>query len=142
MRNGALSLLLVLCAGLYAAERKTTDVIIVIKVPQDTTVGAIKPLRPADITALRKESNNIYLPDTDEFLCIMTVAVENAEKMRDAIKAYKVEVVEEITPEKEAVLLLTVTKLVAAKALVEENVEFAGETKEEYMERKGFVVHQ
>lgn len=138
MKKIALSLLLLICLCLGAAERKTSDVIIIIKVPRDPGVLTISPLRPADITALRKESWNIYLPDSDEFLCIMTVAVEDEGKMLDAIRAHKLEDAEEITALKEVLMQQMAPTFLAVKANVEESVEFAGETKAEFEARKGY----
>lgn len=137
MKKIALSLLLLICLCLGAVERKTTDVVIIIKVPAIRTGGTIDLVRPADITALRKESWNIYLPDSDKFLCIMTVAVEDEQKMLDAIRAHKTEDVEEITPAKEAIMAGLAPLLQAVKEKAEDAVEFAGETKVEFEARKG-----
>lgn len=136
MKKIALSLLLLICLCLGAAERKTTDVVVIIKVPAIRTAGTIDLVRPADITALRKESWNIYLPDSDKFLCIMTVAAENEQKILDAIRAHKTEDVEEITPTKEVVMQVLAPSFLSVKEKAEEAVAFAGETKAEFEARK------
>lgn len=136
MKKIALSLLLLICLCLAAAERKATDVIVIIRVPASHTAGTIDLVRPANITALRKESWNIYLPDSDKFLCIMTVEATDLGRMLSAIRAYDTAVVEEITPAKEVVMEQLAPSFLSVKEKAEDAVEFAGETKAEFEARK------
>ncbi len=131
-------LLLLTIIATAAAERKTTDLIVIIRVPRDPAVEAIRPLRPAAITALRQESYNIYDAYTKTFLCVMTVAVEDYGAMRSEIAKYNAEEAEEITVEKIAPLYFIFPTLAEIEAQVQENIQYAGETEAEFKIRKNF----
>ena len=120
----------------FALDRKTTDLISIIRVPAVTTPGAIRPDRPSEITALRKESDNIYDPASKTFICIMTVEQDDFTEMQDLIRTFPDKEVEEITAEKEAAIRLEFPTFDNIKATVEENIEFAGETEAERKARK------
>ena len=118
-----------------AHNRKTDDEIVVVVVPakrnSDKPNASISPDRPDDVTDLRKESDNIYDPETDTFLCVMTVDKANKQKMKDKIEAHPDSKIEEITQEKEAKTKEKFKELDKIKAKVKLNIDIADKTLEE-----------